>query len=95
MNYLMWGIIGYIFNKVIRSRARGWWLSYNYILSAALDAGLAFCTILIFFTITMTKTEPPKWWGNNVVETTLDQKGSAIRAQVAKGETFGPPAGSW
>ncbi|KAF2670668.1 small oligopeptide transporter [Microthyrium microscopicum] len=95
MNYLMWGIIGYIFNKHIRSRARGWWSNYNYILSAALDTGLALCTIVIFCTLTMTKTEPPSWWGNNVVSTTLDSQGTAIRKVLPDGEKFGPPVGSW
>ncbi|KAF2395795.1 small oligopeptide transporter [Trichodelitschia bisporula] len=95
MNYLMWGLVGYIFNKHIRSRYRGWWLRYNYILSAALDAGLALATILIFFTITMTKTPAPKWWGNNVVESTMDNQGTAVRKVLEKGQIFGPPPGSW
>jgi hypothetical protein len=64
-------MIGFIFNKHIRNRFRGWWLQYNYILSAGLDAGLALSTILIFFAITMTSTNPPSWWGNNVVSTTM------------------------
>jgi hypothetical protein len=71
MNYLMWGGVGYVFNKYIRDRYRGWWANYNYILSAALDSGLALSTIVIFFALTMTKTEAPKWWGNNVVTSTL------------------------
>jgi hypothetical protein len=71
MNYLMWGGIGFIFNKYIRGRYRGWWSNYNYVLSASLDAGLALSTIVIFFALTMTKTEAPKWWGNNVVTSTL------------------------
>lgn len=71
MNYLLWGIIGFTFNKWIRSRFRNWWMRYNYILSAALDAGLALSTIVIFFALTMTNTDPPKWWGNNVVSNTL------------------------
>jgi hypothetical protein len=95
MNYLMWGIIGTLFNRYIRNRARGWWLQYNYILSAALDAGLAFGTILIFFTLTMTKQKPPAWWGNTAYQNTLDYKGVAIRKTLAKGEAFGPPPGSW
>ena len=79
MNYLMFGLVGFIFNKYFRSKFRGWWMHYNYITSAALDAGLALCTILIFFTITMTKTDPPKWWGNTVVTSTLDKQGVAVR----------------
>jgi OPT oligopeptide transporter protein len=95
MNYLMWGLVGFIFNKWIRSRARGWWLQYNYILSAALDSGLAFGTIVIFFALQMTNKDPPKWWGNNVVETTKDFHRNAVRMKVAPGQTFGPPPGSW
>jgi hypothetical protein len=95
MNYLVWGTIGYIFNKVIRSRARGWWLSYNYILSAALDTGLAFGTILIFFALQLPQIEPPVWWGNTIDGSTLDANNKAIRIKLKAGETFGPPKGSW
>ena len=91
----MWGIVGFFFNKWIRSRARGWWLNYNYILSAALDSGLAFGTIVIFFALQMTNKNPPSWWGNNVVETTLDAQKNAVRITLPKGQTFGPPKGSW
>jgi OPT oligopeptide transporter protein len=95
MNYLMWGIVGFSFNKWIRSRARGWWLQYNYVLSAALDSGLAFGTILIFFAIQMNNINPPAWWGNKVVESTLDAHSKAVKLRVGEGETFGPPPGSW
>ncbi|KAG9537322.1 small oligopeptide transporter, partial [Aureobasidium melanogenum] len=51
LNYLSWGIVGFIFNKWIRNRYRGWWMRFNYITSAALDSGLAISTILIVLTI--------------------------------------------
>lgn len=95
MNYLMWGLVGWGFNRVIRQRARGWWLNYNYILSASLDAGLALSTILIFFALFFTGHQPPSWWGNNVVSSTVDNQGTAVRKTVADGQTFGPPAGTW
>jgi hypothetical protein len=97
MNYLMWIGVGFIFSKVIKDRFRGWWLQYNFLTSAALDAGLALCTILIFLTLNLTDTSPPNWWGNNVVSSTLDQQGTAVRIVVNAdaGETFGPPPGSW
>jgi hypothetical protein len=66
----MWGIVGFIFNRVIRSRLRGWWMAYNYVLSAALDAGLALCTIVIFLALTMTNKDI-SWWGNDITTTTL------------------------
>ena len=69
--YLSWGFVGFIFNKVIRTHRRGWWLKYNYITSAALDSGLALSTIVIFFALLLPQVSPPSWWGNNVVSTTM------------------------
>jgi hypothetical protein len=91
INYLGWGLIGWLFNRYIKGRHLGWWMQYNYITSAGLDVGLALCTILIFLTITMTNTDPPNWWGNNVVGTTLDATYKAVQKKVPKGEIFSPP----
>lgn len=55
MNYLMWILVGFIFSKVIKDRFRGWWLQYNFLTSAALDAGLALCTIVIFLTLNLVR----------------------------------------
>lgn len=70
-------------------------MTYNYITSAALDSGLALCTILIFFALLLPKVNPPNWWGNNVVGTTLDAQGAAVQIVLPKGETFGPRPGEW
>ncbi|KAH0003640.1 small oligopeptide transporter, partial [Aureobasidium melanogenum] len=59
LNYLSWGVVGFIFNKWIRNRYRGWWMRFNYITSAALDSGLAISTILIVLTISLTNTDAP------------------------------------
>ncbi|KAJ7667527.1 OPT oligopeptide transporter [Mycena polygramma] len=40
-NYAAWGFTGFIFNFYIRRSHFRWWMRYNYILSAALDAGIA------------------------------------------------------
>lgn len=95
LNYLSWGAIGFVFNRVIRNRYRGWWSRYNYLTSAGLDVGLALCTILIFFALTMTNTQAPVWWGNTVVATTLDASSAAVQSVVADGEIFGPAVGTW
>jgi len=41
-------------------------MRYNYILSAALDAGLAFSTILVFLALGLPKAGGIElnWWGN-------------------------------
>ncbi|KAJ5762703.1 Sexual differentiation process protein isp4 [Penicillium manginii] len=90
LNYLSWGIVGFIFNKWIRDRWRGWWMQYNYVLSAGLDVGLALCTILIFLTLNLTGTEFPAWWGTNIAANTMDAQDTAIRTPLAEGQTFGP-----
>ena len=93
LNYLTWGIVGYVFNKYIRDRWRGWWMQYNYVLSAGLDVGLALCTILIFLTLNLTQTSFPDWWGTRIAQNTMDAAGTAIQIPLAEGETFGPA--SW
>ncbi|KAL4962586.1 small oligopeptide transporter, OPT family [Aspergillus stella-maris] len=90
LNYLSWGIVGFIFNKFVRDRWRGWWMQYNYVLSAGLDVGLALCTILIFLTLNLTKTDFPTWWGTNIAADTMDAAGTAVQVTGVK---FGPE--SW
>lgn len=97
LNYLSWGFVGWIFNRIIKNRNLGWWKQYNYVTSAGLDSGLAISTIIIFFALYLTNANPPDWWGNNVVETTLDMQGAAVKKVVnaTLGEYFGPRKGSW
>jgi OPT family oligopeptide transporter len=90
LNYLSWGIVGFVFNKYIRDRYRGWWMQYNYVLSAGLDVGLALCTILIFLTLNLTDTNFPEWWGTSIASGTMDTLNSAIQNPVAEGQKFGP-----
>ncbi len=35
--YLSWSLVGFVFQRVIRNRYRGWWMRFNYISSAGLD----------------------------------------------------------
>ncbi|PSS14862.1 hypothetical protein M430DRAFT_67507 [Amorphotheca resinae ATCC 22711] len=88
--YLCWGLVGFIFNFLIKRRWPGWWMQYNYITSAGLDTGLFISTIVIFFTLYLTNTKPPQWWGNVDIFNTKDMTDTAIRKVVAPGETFGP-----
>jgi hypothetical protein len=67
----MWGSVGFLFNRVLRSRVRGWWMTYNYVLSAALDSGLAIATVLIFISLQLWSKDMPSWAGTLVVNSTL------------------------
>ncbi|KAJ5641340.1 Sexual differentiation process protein isp4 [Penicillium lividum] len=93
LNCLSWGVVGFITNKWIRGRYRGWWMTYNASLSAALDVGLAITTLIIFFTLTMTGAKFPDWWGTTITASTLDAQGHNVQKHVTDGETYGPK--SW
>lgn len=87
-NYMAWGVVGLVFNGYVKRRFRGWWMRYNYILSAGLDAGLAIGTFLIFFCLVYPGVHVV-WFGNEIGETTADAQGVAL-LQVGEGEVFGP-----
>lgn len=95
MNILSYCAVGWIFNKYIRDKARGWWMHYNYITSAALDVGLAICAIVLFFCVQLPGGTMSEWWGTSVIENTVDMMGTAVRKTVSGDETFGPAPGSW
>ncbi|TFK71414.1 OPT oligopeptide transporter [Pluteus cervinus] len=95
VNYVPWAIVGFIFNYVIRRRHFSWWTKYNYVLSAALDSGVAMAVVIIFFCLqypqngTIGATTVASWWGNTVPFETADALGTPMY-QLADGETFGP-----
>ncbi|KAJ7823560.1 OPT oligopeptide transporter protein-domain-containing protein [Mycena olivaceomarginata] len=63
-NYAAWALTGFIFNYVVRRRHFRWWMRYNYILSAALDAGVAIALIVIFFAVQYPNGGTSiDWWG--------------------------------
>jgi OPT family oligopeptide transporter len=93
LNYLSWGIVGFVFQYLVKKRHFAWWRRLNFLTSSGLDLGLALSTLVIFFAFTLREVAPPKWWGNEVVKTTLDYKGQAVQVVLPPGETFGPA--SW
>ncbi|RBR21939.1 uncharacterized protein FIESC28_04691 [Fusarium coffeatum] len=93
LNYLSWGAVGFIFQFWVKKRHFRWWSRLNFLTSSALDLGLALATLFIFFAFTLHGIDPPSWWGNDIVSSTMDVQGTAIQAHVAEGERFGPK--SW
>ncbi|KJZ70560.1 hypothetical protein HIM_10063 [Hirsutella minnesotensis 3608] len=90
LSYSTWAVVGLVFNRWIRQRWNGWWMTYNYTTAAALDAGLILATIVAFFAITFPGVQLPQWWGNVAVFQTLDATSRATLKQVPAGGTFGP-----
>ncbi|KAJ7058464.1 small oligopeptide transporter [Mycena amicta] len=97
-NYVPWAIVGFIFQYVIRRRHFAWWTKYNYVLSAALDSGVAVSAVVIFFCLqyprngTIGQNSLLTWWGNTVWQKTADGKKTPL-ISLAQGEKFGPT--SW
>lgn len=93
INYISWALVGFIFNYLVRKYHFRWWMRYNYILSAGLDAGLAIAMIVVFFCLYMPKGGIEfNWWGNTVWYMNADGDGLPLR-MLGEGETFGPS--SW
>ncbi|KAA8545686.1 hypothetical protein F0562_020863 [Nyssa sinensis] len=64
LNYNAWILVGTIFNFFIFRYRKKWWQRYNYILSAALDAGVAFMAVLLYFSVGL-ENKGLTWWGTN------------------------------
>lgn len=62
VNYISWITVGTIFNFFIFRYRKKWWQRYNYVLSAALDAGVAFMAVLLYFSVGI-ENEQVNWWG--------------------------------
>jgi hypothetical protein len=88
INFIPWAIIGIYFQFFLKRYKTGWWSKYNYLLSAALDGGLAICTFLIFFCLYYPAVSL-NWWGNSIGSDTADGLGTPLKT-VAEGTTFGP-----
>ncbi|KAG8059785.1 hypothetical protein GUJ93_ZPchr0002g25849 [Zizania palustris] len=83
VNYNSWLLIGTIFNFFVFRYRKKWWERYNYILSAALDAGVAFMGVLLYFSLTM-ENRSIDWWG------TAGEHCPLARCPTAKGVNLGP-----
>ncbi|KAK7840336.1 oligopeptide transporter 1 [Quercus suber] len=62
VNYWAWGAVGIFFNFYIYRKFKAWWARHAYVLSAALDAGVAFLGIMLFFTLQSKNVIGPEWW---------------------------------
>ncbi|KAL2830529.1 OPT oligopeptide transporter protein-domain-containing protein [Aspergillus cavernicola] len=88
INFSSWWVVNVIFNGIIKRRRPAWWSKYNYVLSAALDSGVAVSTVVIFFCIIL-PAGPLKWWGTNVFMKTADARGTPWKSLPPDGR-FGP-----
>lgn len=67
INFSIWALVCFTFNYVVRRRASAWWGKYTMTMSAALDSGLAFALVVIFFGFIYPGwMDNFKWWGTEV-----------------------------
>lgn len=64
LNYNSWILVGTIFNFFVFRYRKQWWQRYNYILSAAMDAGVAFMAVLLYFSLGI-EEKSLTWWGTD------------------------------
>ncbi|KAB1215526.1 Oligopeptide transporter 7 [Morella rubra] len=65
VNYTTWVIAGFLSGYVAYRYYPDWWRRHNYVLSGALDAGLAFMGVLLYFCLGLEDVSL-SWWGNDL-----------------------------
>ncbi|PWN29400.1 small oligopeptide transporter [Jaminaea rosea] len=99
INYSSWAFVGFLSHVVWRGKNFAQWSRYNYVLSAALDAGTGISTILIFFVLIFPQAPALQnwaagaWWGNTVSSNTADANFATLLTPPEAG--FAPPPGGW
>ncbi|EGX90343.1 Oligopeptide transporter OPT [Cordyceps militaris CM01] len=91
LNFSVWALVCYVFNYVIKRRAGAWWAKYTMTLSAALDSGLAFGIVVVFFGFIYPGWMADfHWWGTEVYKQGCDWQACSYKT-VPDGGHFGPP----
>jgi OPT family oligopeptide transporter len=62
INYTSWILVGFASGFVAYRYYRGWWSRHNYVLSGALDAGLAIMGVVLYLFLGMQHVRLD-WWG--------------------------------
>lgn len=91
LNFSVWAVVCFLFNSHLRRRAPAWWGKYTMTLSAALDSGLAFGVLVVFFCFLYPGwgwLDSLQWWGTRVFKEGCDWKGCPYKT-LAPGEHFG------
>lgn len=89
LNFSIWALVCFAFNYVIRRRQTAWWEKYAMTLSAALDSGLAFGVVVVFFAFIYPGWATGfQWWGTEVYKQGCDWIACAYQ-RLEPGQKFG------
>lgn len=73
LNFSIWGVVCFAFNHLVKRRAPAWWGKYTMTMSAALDSGLAFSLVVVFFGFVYPGLmDNFKWWGTEIYKQGCD-----------------------
>ncbi|KAI0007844.1 OPT oligopeptide transporter protein-domain-containing protein [Xylariaceae sp. FL0662B] len=86
-------ILSFVFMYWLPRHRLAWWEKYNYVLSAALTAGVAVSALLMFFAVGYNPVALD-WWGNTVSHAGVDGSSVGILPIPERGY-FGPEKGSF
>ena len=90
LNFSVWALVCYAFNYRLKRGAPAWWAKYTMTLSAALDSGLAFGIVVVFFGFVYPGWMAGfRWWGTEVHKQGCDWQACSYR-EVDPGQHFGP-----
>ncbi|KAI0172282.1 OPT-domain-containing protein [Hypoxylon sp. FL1284] len=90
LNFSVWALVCYAFNHAVKIRAPAWWAKYTMTLSAALDSGLAFGIVVVFFGFIYPGwMQGFSWWGTDVYRQGCDWQACSYNT-VPNGSRFGP-----
>ncbi|WFD33350.1 hypothetical protein MCUN1_000163 [Malassezia cuniculi] len=79
INFSSWFIVAFIFQFLLRRFKYPWWFKYNFATSAALESGTVISVVLIFLVLQLPLKNYPRWWGNEVVKSTMDFRGVSLK----------------
>lgn len=89
LNFSVWALVCFVFNYVIRRRKTAWWEKYAMTLSAALDSGLAFAVLVVFFFLIYPGwVDGFKWWGTEIYKQGCDWIACPYK-RLEPGQKFG------
>lgn len=86
-------ILSFVFMYWLQRHRLAWWEKYNYVLSAAMTAGVAVSALVMFFAVGYNPIKL-KWWGNTVSWAGVDGRNIGLLPIPERGY-FGPERGSF
>lgn len=84
-----------LFNWFIKTRYPMWWQKYTYTFGHAMDVGVAYAGLVIFFSTQYKSDAKLDWWGNRISFSMGDATGMALRKPPQERGYFGPAKGKF